>query len=54
MLKKKKTVEENNSEAETTIEMSMRLLGGMEENDVKDSSETEEGKKRKLEETSKG
>ena len=51
----KKTIEENNIGAETTIEMSLRLLGGMDESDMKDSSETEEEreKKRKLEETSK-
>ena len=56
MLKNKNTMEVNNSEAESTIEMSLRLLGGMDERDMKDSSETEEEteKKRKLEETSKG
>ena len=52
MLKNKKTIEENNIEVESTIEMSMRLLGRMDEN----SSETEEEREnmRKLEETSKG
>ena len=36
--------------------MSLRLLGGMDENDMKDSSETEEEREQKkmLEETSKG
>ena len=54
VMKDKKTIEENNIGAKTTIEMSLRLLGGMEENDMKDSFETEEEreKKRKLEETS--
>ena len=56
MLKNENTIKENSIEAESTIEMSLRLLGGMDESDIKDSSETEEKreKKRKLEETSKG
>ena len=56
VMNEKKTIEENNVGAETTIEMFLRLLGGMDESDMKDSSETEEEreKKRKLEETSKG
>ena len=49
------TIEENNIGAGTTIEMSLRLPGRMDESDMKDTSETEEEgeKKRKLEETSK-
>ena len=54
MLKNKNTMEVNNSEAESTIEMSLRLLGGMDESDTKDLSETEEDTEKKLEETSKG
>ena len=56
MLKNKSAMEENNIEAESTIEMSLRLLGGMDESDTRDLSETEEEteKERKLEETSKG
>ena len=46
VLDEKKTKEENNIEAESTIEMSLSLLGGMEENELKDSSETEEREKR--------
>ena len=52
MLSEKKTMKENNIEAEATIEMSLRLLGGMEVNEQMDTHETEEDreKKRKLEE----
>ena len=52
----KKTIEENNIEAETTLEMSLRLLGGMEKNEQMDTHETEEDreKKRKLEEGKEG
>ena len=39
--REKKTIEENNTGAETTIEMPLRLLGGMDESNTKDSSETE-------------
>ena len=48
----KKTIEENNIEAEATLELSLRLLGGTEENEQMDTHETEEDreKKRKLEE----
>ena len=47
----KKTLEENNMRAETTIEMSLRLLGGMEKSEMMDSSESEDEreKRRKLE-----
>ena len=37
----------NNIGAETTIEMTLRLLGGMDESDTKDTSGTEEGEKEK-------
>ena len=37
-----KTIEENNIGAETTIEMSRRLLVRMDESDMKESTETEE------------
>ena len=46
VMNEKETIVENSSGAETTIKMSMRLLGGMDESDIKDSSETEERKKR--------
>ena len=53
MLNNKKTVEENNIEAESTIDMSLRLFGGMDQDEMKDSFETErKRKKRKLKETS--
>ena len=42
VMHEKKTKEENNIGAETMIEMSLRLLGGMDESDMKDTSETEE------------
>ena len=56
MMSEKKTIKENNIEAEATIEMSLRLLGGMETNEQMDTHETEEGreKKRKLEEGKEG
>ena len=56
MLSEKKTMKENNIEAEATIDMSLRLLGGMEVNDQMDTHETEEDreKKRKLEEGKEG
>ena len=47
MLKNKSTIKENNIEAESTIEMSLRLLGGMDESDMKDSSETEEEREKR-------
>ena len=40
-------MEENNIEAGSTTEMSLRLLGGMYESDMKDSSETEEETEKK-------
>ena len=39
---KKKTIKENNIEAEATLEMSLRLMGGMEKNEQMDTHETEE------------
>ena len=52
----KKTIEGNNIEAEATLEMSLRLLRGMEMNEQMDTHETEEDreKKRKLEERKEG
>ena len=47
MLKNKNTIEESNIEAESTIEMFLRLLGGMDESDMKDSSETKEEREKK-------
>ena len=54
--KKKKTVEENNFGTETTIEMSLRLLGGMEKSELMDTQESEEDreKTRTLDEVSEG
>ena len=46
-MNEKKTMEENNVGAETTIEMSLRLLGGMDEIDMKDPSETEEEREKR-------
>ena len=56
MLSEKKTMKEHNIEAEATIEMSLRLLGGMEMNEQMDTHEAEEDreKKRKLEEGKEG
>ena len=51
VMKEKKTMEENNVGAENTIEMSLRLLGGIEKGELMDTLESEEReKKRKLEE----
>ena len=52
VMNEKKTIEENNIGAETTMEMSLRLLGGMEKRELMDTLESEEDreKKRKLEE----
>ena len=52
----KKTKEENNIEAEAALEMSLRLLGGMEKSEPMDTLESEEDreKKRKLEEMCEG
>ena len=55
-MSEKKTIKQNNIEAEATLEMSLRLLGGMEKNEQMDTRETEEDreKKRKLEEGKEG
>ena len=55
-MSEKKTIKENSIEAEASIEMSLRLLGGMEKNEQMDTHETEEEreKKRKLEEGKEG
>ena len=47
MLSEKKSMKENNIEAEATIEMSLRLLGGVEMNEQMDTHETEDGEKEK-------
>ena len=46
VMSEKKTIKENDIEAEATIEMSLRLLGGMEKNEQMDTHETEEERKR--------
>ena len=46
-MKKKKTTEENNIGTETTIEMSLRLLGGMEKSELMDTLESEEDREKK-------
>ena len=52
VLKDKKTKEESNIEAGATIEMSLRIMGGMKE-ELMDTAETEEDiKKGKLQEVS--
>ena len=50
-LNEKKTIEENNIGIDTTVVMSLRLVGGMEKNEQMDTQETEEDreKKRKFE-----
>ena len=51
MISGKKSMKENNIEAKETIEMSLRLLGGMDVSEQMDTHETEEDrekKKRKL------
>ena len=52
----KKSMKDNNIDANETIEMSLRLLGGMEVNEQMDTHETEEDreKKRKLDEGKEG
>ena len=47
MISEKKTMKENNIEAKATIEMSLRLLGGMEVNEQMDTHETEEDREKK-------
>ena len=49
VLNDKTTIEENNIEAGTTIEMSLRIIGGMDKEEQMKTTETEEDlKKRKL------
>ena len=47
MISEKKSMKENNIEAKETIEMSLRLLGGMEVNEQMDIHETEEDREKK-------
>ena len=56
VMNERKTIEENNIGTETTIEMSLRLLGGMEKSELMDTLESEgdREKKRKLDEMSEG
>ena len=55
MISEKKTMRENNIEAKATIEISLRLLGGMEVNEQMDTHETEEDReKKKLDEGKEG
>ena len=55
-MNEKKTIEENNIGTKTTIEMCLRLLGGMEKIGLMDTLESEEDreKRRKLDEVSEG
>ena len=53
-LNEKKSMEEKNIEAKETIEMSLRLLGGMEVNEQMDTHETEEDREKKLEQGKEG
>ena len=49
VLNDKKTIEENSVEAGTTIEMSLRIIGGIEKEEQMETTETQENrKKRKL------
>ena len=47
VLKEKKTIEENDFGMDTTVVMSLRLLGGMEMNETMDTQETEEDREKK-------
>ena len=47
MISGKKSMKENNIEAKETIEMSLRLLGGMEVNEQMNTHETEEDREKK-------
>ena len=47
MISEKKTMRENNIEAKAPIEMSSRLLGGMEVNEQMDTHEIEEDREKK-------
>ena len=54
VMSEKKTIKENSIEAEATLEMSLRLLGGMEKNEQMDTHETEEDREKKREVWRKG
>ena len=47
VLNEKRTIEENNIGTELTIEMSLRLLGGMEKGESMDTLESEEDRDKK-------
>ena len=47
VMNEKKAIEENNNGTETTTEMSLRLLGGMEKNELMDTLESEEDREKK-------
>ena len=47
MISEKKLMKENNIEVKETIEMTLRLLGGMEVNEQMDTVETEEEREKK-------
>ena len=49
MISGEKSMKENNIEAKETIEMSLRLLGGMDVSEQMDTHETEEGQRKKKE-----
>ena len=46
VLNDKKTIEESNTEAGATIEMSLRIMGGMEKEELMETSETDEEKRK--------
>ena len=48
VLNEKKTDEENNIGNDTTVVMSLRLLGGMEQNEQMDTQETEEDREKEV------
>ena len=47
VMNEKKTIEEDNIGTETTIEMSLRLLGGIEKSELMDTLESEEEEKKR-------
>ena len=47
MISGEKSMKENNIEAKETIEMSLRLLGGMDVSEQMDTHETEEDREKK-------
>ena len=56
VLNEKKTIGENNIRIDSAVVLSLRLLGGMEKNELMDTKQTEEHreKKRKFEEGKEG